>query len=251
MHDSTDSNPTCASALPKISHILVVDDNCILRELHSDMLTSGSYFVTVAHHGVEALSLLAAGPYDLILTDRNMPLVDGVEMIRQLRAAGNRIPVVMVSGSLHDTPLPDDVACEVAAALPKPALPSQVLAAVAFALRDSPGTLPPSVNEHPLDLETPAHGTGDTPQRFEENSVCRAESSWPWLVSLALCLTVVLLLCGCQTASKFSVQLAKRVEINKTSQTLRPMKPVNCFSSPRSAPAVRADKPQTEHFKQG
>lgn len=219
MHDSTDSTPTRASISPRHSaHILVVDDEKALRELHSGTLKFGHYEVTMAHHGAEALCLLAAGSYDLILTDRNMPLVDGVEMIRRLRASGNRIPVVMVSGSLHDSSLPDDVACEVAAALPKPAPPAQVLAAVTFALRDSRNTPPPSVNESQLAPEVPVLGSGDTSQTFEEHP---SESTWPWVVSLGLCLTVLLFLCGCQTSSQFSAHLAKRVDIDKTSQTLR------------------------------
>ncbi len=115
--------------------ILVVDDDHILRELHSAILYLENYEVETAEDGQEALERLGAKSFDLMITDRTMPRLDGVSLIRKLRAAGNQIPIVMVSGSLAHSELPPDVAGEVAVALPKPALVAQVLAAVAFGLR--------------------------------------------------------------------------------------------------------------------
>jgi DNA-binding response OmpR family regulator len=219
MKDLTNFDPCLASAMgsriQNPARILIVDDDPALRELHSIILKSQNYAVATAPHGAEGLRLLATGSYDLILTDRNMPQVDGVELIRRVRATGNRIPVVMVSGSLADSSLPDDVAPEVAAALPKPALSEQILAAVAFALRNSPGN--PTIATTPN--EPGAESTAIVPA--EVNSKPCHESLWPWMFSVALGLAVIVFLCGCQTVSKFAVQFAKRIEIDKTTQTLR------------------------------
>ena len=119
-------------------HLLVVDDDQVIRELHALVLSLEGYEVATAEDGVAALERLATEQFDLVLTDRHMPNLDGVSMVLALRSAGSRIPVVMVSGSLADTPLPPAVAREVSAALPKPARTAEVLSAVARALRPAP-----------------------------------------------------------------------------------------------------------------
>ncbi len=58
-------------------------------------------------------------------------------MVFALRSAGSKIPIVMVSGSLSEAPLPRLVACEISAAVPKPARTNEILSAVAHALRAS------------------------------------------------------------------------------------------------------------------
>jgi CheY-like chemotaxis protein len=116
------------------ARILVVDDNQDLCELHAEVLKMEGYEVVAVGDGAEALERLAAGKFDLVLTDRVMPALDGASMILALRSAGSRIPVVMVSGSLVQSPLPPGVARELSAALPKPARMSDVVEAVAQAL---------------------------------------------------------------------------------------------------------------------
>jgi CheY-like chemotaxis protein len=123
------------------ARILVVDDNQALCGLHAEVLKLEGYEVVTAGDGVEALERLAAGKFDLVLTDRMMPALDGASMILALRSAGSRIPVVMVSGSLAQSPLPPGVAREISAALPKPARMSDMLEAVARALAFRPTTL--------------------------------------------------------------------------------------------------------------
>jgi two-component system response regulator MprA len=119
------------------ARILVVDDNQALSGLHAEILEMEGYEVVTANDGVDALERLASGEFDLVLTDRFMPLLDGASMILALRSAGSRIPVVMVSGSLVQSPLPPGVAREVSAALPKPARLDEMVAAVAQALKSN------------------------------------------------------------------------------------------------------------------
>jgi CheY-like chemotaxis protein len=117
------------------AHILVVDDDDILRGILESILIDAGYRTDSADDGMEALTMLATGHFDLVLTDGNMPRLDGFGLIRALRASGSRIPVMMVSASLAgDAELPADVRDEVAVALPKPAMPRELLAGIASAL---------------------------------------------------------------------------------------------------------------------
>ena len=120
------------------ARILVVDDDPLLRELYSMLLRLENYEIETAANGLEALERFKQHRFDLVLTDRNMPKVNGVALIRRLRKAGSNVPIVMISGSISENGLPDDVAREVSAALPKPISAGQMFAAVEFALRPDP-----------------------------------------------------------------------------------------------------------------
>jgi CheY-like chemotaxis protein len=121
------------------ARILVVDDDDILRGVHEAVLSLAGYGTNSAADGEEALAILATGDFDLVLTDCNMPRMDGLGLVRAIRAAGNQIPVMMVSGSLAgEGELPPDVRREVAVALPKPVRSLDLLEGVARALRMEP-----------------------------------------------------------------------------------------------------------------
>jgi pilus assembly protein CpaE len=79
--------------------VLFVDDEEQIRKLLSTWLTRHGYEVTVANDGWEALKLIRAKAPDLVITDVNMPNMNGLELTRRLRADHRtaRIPVVMLS----------------------------------------------------------------------------------------------------------------------------------------------------------
>ena len=116
------------------TRLLIVDDDPMIRELHALVLNLEGYQVETVADGAEALERLAVQRFDLLITDRQMPNLDGVSMVLALRMAGNRIPVIMVSGSLAKDSLPPHLAKELAAVLPKPAHAWEVVEAVAHAL---------------------------------------------------------------------------------------------------------------------
>ena len=116
------------------ARLLVVDDDPLLRELHATVLRIFGYEVATAADGVDALEQLAEESFDLVLTDRQMPNLDGVSMVLALRSAGSVIPIIMFSGSLSHEPLSAAVDGEFFAAIPKPARTPEVLSAVAAAL---------------------------------------------------------------------------------------------------------------------
>lgn len=116
------------------ARVLVADDDEDLRNLHAAILELGGYEVSVAANGADALEQLSAAQFNLLLTDRQMPVLDGESLVVSMRSAGINIPVVMLSGSFSHRPLRQRVATEVAIGLPKPTLAAAVLAAVYLAL---------------------------------------------------------------------------------------------------------------------
>jgi two-component system response regulator MprA len=77
--------------------VLVVDDEQAVRESLDRALRLEGYEVALAAGGREALASVAARTPDAILLDVMMPLVDGLEVCRRLRASGDRTPVLMLT----------------------------------------------------------------------------------------------------------------------------------------------------------
>ena len=70
-----------------MKHILLIEDEGIIALQLSQMIeTGGDYRVSIALNGREGLDLHAEDPADLVITDLNMPGVDGFEVIRQIGA---------------------------------------------------------------------------------------------------------------------------------------------------------------------
>ena len=87
------------SAQPGMS-ILVADDFSTMRRIIKDLLHDlGFSNITEADDGLSALSLLKAGNFDLLITDWNMPGMQGVELLRQVRADERmkKLPVLMLT----------------------------------------------------------------------------------------------------------------------------------------------------------
>lgn len=76
--------------------LIVEDDSSIATGLALNLKIAG-YSALVAHDGEQALATIAAGRFDLILLDINLPKKDGLAVITELRQAGDRTPIIMVS----------------------------------------------------------------------------------------------------------------------------------------------------------
>jgi CheY-like chemotaxis protein len=77
--------------------VLVVDDSAVDRRLVSGLLKQGNLEVEVAADGKEALERLRANPVDLVVTDLQMPELDGLGLVRQLRDHGPHVPVILIT----------------------------------------------------------------------------------------------------------------------------------------------------------
>lgn len=80
-----------------MARILVVDDEAPFRALLRDILEDAGHGVEEARDGTEALAFVERGGIDLVLTDRRMPRVDGLELVRRLRARPSSPPVVVLT----------------------------------------------------------------------------------------------------------------------------------------------------------
>ena len=81
------------------SRVLIVDDASENRELISLVLTEQGLWVEEAENGQVALDKVAAGGFDLILMDMNMPVMDGYTAVRALRGQGVTTPIVAFSAN--------------------------------------------------------------------------------------------------------------------------------------------------------
>jgi two-component system response regulator MprA len=77
--------------------ILIVDDDRALRDAVRRTLVLGGYETIAAEDGETALTQVASGAPDAVVLDIGLPDIDGLEVSRRLRAAGNRIPILMLT----------------------------------------------------------------------------------------------------------------------------------------------------------
>lgn len=79
------------------AHILVVDDDPRITDLLRRVLAYEGYSVAIAASGNEALTRTLERPPDLIILDIMLPGLDGLEVARRLRAAGDNVPILMLT----------------------------------------------------------------------------------------------------------------------------------------------------------
>lgn len=89
-----------ASNFMRPPRVLIVDDDLAILRVHAEAVRRLGFEVETASDGVEALALMVL-EFDLVVTDADMPSVDGFELVRQIRQQGeySTTPIVMVTGS--------------------------------------------------------------------------------------------------------------------------------------------------------
>ena len=79
--------------------VLLVEDNKVNQMVARKLLEKRSCIVTIANNGVEALDALQVDEFDIVLMDCQMPVMDGYEATRQIRASGNTVPVIALTAN--------------------------------------------------------------------------------------------------------------------------------------------------------
>lgn len=84
--------------------ILAVDDSASLRQMVAFSLRASGYLVTEAVDGQDGLEKARVQVFDLVLTDQNMPRLDGLALIRALRALSTyqKVPILMLTTESSD-----------------------------------------------------------------------------------------------------------------------------------------------------
>lgn len=85
-----------------LKRALVVDDNFINRTILERQLVPCGIEVVLCRTGAEALESLREGAFDVVLTDHDMPEMDGMALTRAIRDAGHRMPILMLSSHVAE-----------------------------------------------------------------------------------------------------------------------------------------------------
>lgn len=118
-----------------MAKILLVDDDDNLREILLETLTTAGHSVTSAANGQDAQSILDHQRYDLIVSDVQMPILNGIELLQWIRAQAGT-PVILMSGfsRLLELMKPKDIGAM--AFLPKPFQPIALVELVEKSLNE-------------------------------------------------------------------------------------------------------------------
>jgi len=113
-----------------LAHILVVDDESVIREGVRRILERSGYQVTLAIHGQQALEHLQKEAFDLVISDLKMPGMSGLDVLRLISRLQADIPVLIITGYATAEMASDAVACGAFDFLSKPFTPDQILSLV-------------------------------------------------------------------------------------------------------------------------
>lgn len=88
-------------AIPK--RILMADDNKAVQDIVSEFLEFLGYEVALAVNGIEALAVFLASTFDLVLTDLEMPAMDGLSLAGYIKERSPSTPVILLTGADRET----------------------------------------------------------------------------------------------------------------------------------------------------
>lgn len=117
-----------------MARILLADDETAGRDLARATLAADGHQVDVADNGADALKMLTAGGFDLLVTDIQMPEMDGLTLAERAMAALPGLRVVLMSGYADGFAKAEALKPRLKAVLAKPVSPADLKKAVAGAL---------------------------------------------------------------------------------------------------------------------
>jgi len=112
--------------------VLIVDDSASMRQLVGFALKTAGYEVVVAVHGKDALDKLNGTTVEMVVTDLNMPEMDGIELIKQLRAkpASKFTPILMLTTESQEGRKQEGKQAGASGWIVKPFKPEQLIEAI-------------------------------------------------------------------------------------------------------------------------
>jgi len=93
-----DDKKTSPAPAAPLARLLLVDDDPLIANSLSEFLRLENYHVETANDGTQAVEMLATGKYNLVITDVNMPKVNGLELLRSIREHYPDIVVLVITG---------------------------------------------------------------------------------------------------------------------------------------------------------
>lgn len=132
--------------MDRTAHILVVDDDQEIRDLLARFLVKHGLRVSTAADGRAMHACLKDNAIDLVVLDVMMPGEDGLTLTRNLRAAKNQIPIVMLTAVGEDTDRIVGLEMGADDYMPKPFNPRELLARIKAVLRRADGERPSSAD---------------------------------------------------------------------------------------------------------
>ena len=110
---------------------LIIDDSSVMRKILQRALGQAGFAVgevLEAGNGYEALDILRQKKVDLVLSDMNMPVMDGLEFMRQLRSVENArgVPVLMITTEGSESHVMEAISCGAAGYIRKPFTPDEM-----------------------------------------------------------------------------------------------------------------------------
>ena len=92
-----------------MSKILIIDDEEKIRTLINQTLTQKGYTTDIAENGAIALEKIKLNPYDLVLSDVNMPQMTGIEFLKASKTIKKNLPVIFITASDMDATLQESM----------------------------------------------------------------------------------------------------------------------------------------------
>lgn len=114
------------------ARVLIADDDPFLRELLTHKLSAAGYMVSSARNGGEALELCREPFPDLVVLDAMMPIADGFEVLRRLKAdpATANLPIIMLTALRREEDVVGALKLGAADYLVKPFIPDELVARI-------------------------------------------------------------------------------------------------------------------------
>ncbi|PWC82706.1 Fis family transcriptional regulator [Azospirillum sp. TSH100] len=112
--------------------VMTVDDSRTMRDMVSFTLRGAGYDVVEAADGQQAMSAIAVTKVDLVITDLNMPVMDGLTLIRRLRAipAHRTLPILMLTTEADESKKAEGRAAGATGWIVKPFNPDKLVSVV-------------------------------------------------------------------------------------------------------------------------